>query len=705
MNFITTSRAFLITPFFLFACPGLFAQTYSKGHETARGEINFTELANYYAAHPSPAAKKTIFNDEDEGEENQPYHPPADPSLVHLVQRRAARTVDNTIGNAITVSIAPSDTFLATSSNGSFIPPDTHGAVDSNYCVTTTNYSVHIQTRTGINVSNLTLNNFWTSMLGSGSGAFDPRVHYDPYYKRWIIVTLAYGQTTNAQIMVAVSKTGSPTAGWWMYKVNVGATGGNWLDFPNVGFNNKWIVVTGNLYSISGGSSNGSAVYVFNYANMMAGTGAPYTKITQSSSFTLCPALTYDATEPSMFVGEIWNSGAGQLRLSKITGPVGSPVMTAIGYPATTQHWHGSQPGGNDFGPQLGTSNRIDEGDNRLTTMTFRNGNVWCAHTVFLPSSGTANRSSIMWWQIDTTAVPIQNGMVNDPTAGAFYAYPSIAVNKNNDVLIGCSRFSSTAYPSAAYALRLHTYATDTIGQPYIFRHGKANYYQTFGGGKNRWGDYSGTCVDPRNDVDFWTVQESVPTAPANYWDTWWAHVPVCPAFASFSLSADTINILVRDTITFNGSAPAGTTYAWSFGGGIAVPGTGAGPQVVTWGATGMKGVVLTVSDGTCSTTFTDSVLVTNTAAVNDVNKQGQGIKVIPNPNAGTFDLMFDNPVVKPVAVRITDMQGREVYYHEFKVINGNKISVVTENISSGLYVAEINIDGVVVKEKILINR
>ncbi len=47
--------------------------------------------------------------------------------------------------------------------------------------------------------------------------------------------------------------------------------------------------------------------------------------------------------------------------------------------------------------------------------------------------------------------------------------------------------------------------------------------------------------------------------------------------------------------VNFNGTAQAGQTYNWDFGGGTAVPGTGPGPHNVTWASSGMKSILLTI--------------------------------------------------------------------------------------------------------------
>ena len=583
------------------------------------------------------------------------------------------------------------------------IPPDTHGEVDGNYCVTAVNTSVHIQTRTGVTVSNTTIDHFWLSVLAHGNGCFDPRVHYDPHYKRWIMVADAYGQTPYSTLLIGVSKTSDPTGGWYLYSVITDPTGQSWLDFPCVGFNEKWITVTGNFYqNVTGTGVKGAVVYVFNYATLMAGTGAPYTKISETSEFTLSPALTYDTTQQSMFLLNINNSNTGKLRLWKITGPVGTPVIASVGYPTSAQHWHNG--GSNDFVPQLGTTDLIQAGDDRITHVVYRNHALWCSYTAFMPDPGTATRCSIMWWQIDTLANPIQIGLIDDPTTPSFFDYSSIAVNKNNDVLIGFSYTSSQMYASAAYRLHMHYDPLDSMRPAVIFRHGQRTYFQNFGGTQDRWGDYSSSCVDPTNNTDFWTIQESVSATPSNLWDTWWASVSLCPARSVYTKSADTVAKGFNDTLTFSGAATAGATYAWNFSGGTASPGTGAGPQHVKWYTPGWHVVTLSVTDSGCTSVFKDSIFVKSNVAVSSLTSSGDDYEILPNPNDGTFSIISSLLVNPAVEVKIADMQGRIVYKQKLEVANNNTLYIKTENLSSGNYIVTINNGGTLVNKKVTIS-
>ena len=110
------------------------------------------------------------------------------------------------------ISPAPVDSFKAGGDDGTSIPPDTHGAVNGTYCMTSINDSVTIRTRAGVEVSGMTLDQFWTAVL-PGGGSFDPRIFFDPYTARWYMIADANGDLASSALLVAVSKTSSPTGG------------------------------------------------------------------------------------------------------------------------------------------------------------------------------------------------------------------------------------------------------------------------------------------------------------------------------------------------------------------------------------------------------------------------------------------------------------------------------------------------------------
>jgi hypothetical protein len=503
------------------------------------------------------------------------------------------------------ISPGPTKTVQGEFLSGTTIPPDTMGAVSQNHILTATNDRIRITDRNGVQLSRLTLNAFWSSILinGAAPSTFDPKVYYDRFNNRFIMVAVANASSQFSATLFAVSQTSDPTGAWNRYSVLASdagtpantATGGRWADYPSVGFNKNWIVVNINMfgYGTGGTGFRGTALYVLDKQTAYAGSLTAVSTFFQGTTctsnndlgcgFTLAPSVNEDNTSETVYLLENWNPTTAILRLGKITGTPGAPVYTGVlQHPQARFSWRGNanrigSSGG--YAPQrqqvahAPSGIRLMTNDARIQNVVLRNGRLWATHTVMVAAAPnapgvtvgtTANpdiRSAAQWWEIDPTLEPgvviipaAQAGRIVDPTAdnchngtagerascttanqvGHFYAFPSISVNKDNDVLVGFTQFSPLTYPSGAYAIRRASDAIDTMRDPVVFRSGQANYNLGSGSGttrQNRWGDYSASMVDPLNDTDFWTTQEYAGAQRdfgigiAGPWETWWAQV------------------------------------------------------------------------------------------------------------------------------------------------------------------------------------
>ena len=136
-----------------------------------------------------------------------------------------------------------------------------------------------------------------------------------------------------------------------------------------------------------------------------------------------------------------------------------------------------------------------------------------------------------------------QRGRIEDPGNNRFYAFPSIAVNRNNDVLIGYTRFTPQEYPSATFSFRKASDPPGALEGETVFKSGESSYLGLGADwGSNRWGDYSVSLVDPVDDLTFWTVQEYAASPTGGWsgrWGTWWARItaPSADLSCSYSLS------------------------------------------------------------------------------------------------------------------------------------------------------------------------
>jgi len=406
--------------------------------------------------------------------------------------------------------------------NGSVIPPDTQGTVGPNHLMAVLNSNVTIETRTGVVLSSIPIASFWSS-LGGINEAFDPRVLFDRNADRWIISAGANAASPTAYILIGVSQTNDPTGAWNLYKVSVDANGASWADYPTLGFNGDWIVVQTNVFTVSQGGYVGSYIYAFDKADLYAGGAGQYTVFHDPTGFTDYPAVTHDNTLATEYLVRNWDGASGTLRISAIAGPIGAEVLTiGVAFPQAAKGWQDA--GAENFAPQLGSTARIDTDDDRIENCVYRNGSLWAAQTVFFPATGTPTRSSAQWWQINTASGSVgvvqQLGERDDPTGQFDYAYPTLDVNANDDMMIGYSRFGASQYASANYSFRRHDDPPNALEADTVFKPGEAPYFKDFGTGDNRWGDYSNVAVDPINDLDLWTIQEYAATG--NTWGTWW---------------------------------------------------------------------------------------------------------------------------------------------------------------------------------------
>ncbi|MBI5305593.1 MAG: IPT/TIG domain-containing protein [Chloroflexi bacterium] len=544
---------------------------------TSSATINFAELAKQHATTPSTSEPGVNFI--------APFMQAPEPTAIgQSAQRTAiAQPVRPSVASpAPALNYMGMDDIAAVGSTLRMIPPDTDGAVGPTRVFVTLNNNYRVQDKTtGATVSTVSMNTFWA---GTGAtGNFDPKTLYDPYNNRFIVAGVSNVASPSSSIVYGVSDTSDPNGTWKLYRYIVGATIGgvpSWADYPTMGFNKNWVAISVNMFGTTDGLFKESRMLVINYPNLLAGapTGTLFTGL---SDFAVQPAVTYSATENTLYAPAHWNSSAASYRLNTITGTPASPLYTQ-GVLKTNSLGAWTVPSG-DIQPQApepvtGATAKINAGDARILNAVFRNGNIWYAQTVGLPAGGIISHLAAQWVKLDTSGNFVDGGRVEDPTAtvsngGKWYSYPTITVNKNNDVLLGFSQFSSSQYAAAGYAYRQNTDAAGTMRDPYIYKAGEGYYYKTYSGTRNRWGDYSNTQVDPSNDTDLWTIQEyakpQVGTGNGSgIWSTWWAKVAIgapptitglspfttAPGGLGFTLTVTGTNYIASSIVRWNGA-------------------------------------------------------------------------------------------------------------------------------------------------------
>jgi hypothetical protein len=448
------------------------------------------------------------------------------------------------------------------------IPPDTTGAVSPNSInriLTTLNNNYRVQDKTGAQIgSDVSIRDFWAAV--GANKPFDPNVEYDPYNDRWILTAASDSQTADTSILVGVSQTSDPAGNYFLFKVpaRIGTDPPdvNNADFPMLGFNKNWLAVSIIMLNSTTGGSDGRAL-VIDYPTFRTGTlvNTYFTGISLGGDGygDVHPATTYSSTQETEYLVVQVDGASATYMLHTITGTPANPIFTT----GTLK----TRPGGGWTDPALGEPNNIlpqaqgtctsaplniEGSDDSVSAVVFRNDSIWYAQTIGLPAGDVLTHTAVQWTQLNTSGDVIQGGRVDDPTAtdtngGKWYDFPSIAVNIQNDVVMGFSEFSSAQFASAGYAYRDHSDAAGTMRDPFIYKAGEDCYSKAKSNGRNRWGDFSHVVVDPTDDCAFWTIQEyaklqAPPTVNGSNskWGTWWAKVDAITTCAPTVVSRKT---------------------------------------------------------------------------------------------------------------------------------------------------------------------
>ncbi|MEE4376874.1 MAG: hypothetical protein V2J55_05085 [Candidatus Competibacteraceae bacterium] len=428
-----------------------------------------------------------------------------------------------------------------------FIPPDPIGAAGTNRVIAVVNTMIEARNKSGGLLWRDSLKDFF-SPLGTatlGTFTFDPKVIFDHYENRFVVVTLERTEVSEgaasdeSRILLAVSKSASPntaTAADWYYhsidsKISIGAIP-HWADYPGFEADEEAIYLTNNMFTFGtsrgfggvrlwiidkgtvGGFYNGGAAAVTVHN--------PYT--TAGIPATTMPAQVYGASGVGSGIGTFLVSYSGisngvdeAVQVVRIDDPLGES-----GGPVFIQEFVNI---GNieDFilpelpdAAQSGTNTLIEVNDRRALDAVWRNDSLWLTTTI-LPNTGPDNgQTTAHWIKLNTSAVPAgaitlsDQGSIGaeDIATNTYTFFPSLAVNSKGDAKFGFSASAATIFPGAYVAGRQAGDPAGTVQATETVRAGTDFYQRTFGGPRNRWGDYSGMSLDPSDDNLFWVFNE-----------------------------------------------------------------------------------------------------------------------------------------------------------------------------------------------------
>ncbi|MCH8920567.1 MAG: hypothetical protein IIA23_07665 [Chloroflexi bacterium] len=483
-----------------------------------------------------------------------PLGRPGEPPPSRPEAAPAPSLLSSVIAPALTASFdgvgqeADSDGFIHS-------PPDTHAAAGPDRIVEITNGHVAIFSKAGAVIAggapSVTGTPVDLDAFCENEGCFDPKVIYDQGADRFVAVVLE-GTTANTSFLhVMVSKTSSPgnlTTDWDKFrhsaKTQFSSGPPGFFDYPGLGVSADAVVVTGNIFSTA--FFLGTRIRVFDKAELYDGDAtATFVDIdnTASSGHTIQPAHHFGSPPAGTFY-LLQRVNATNLRVWALTGVPASPTATPTLLSTSDQGACVSTA------PQKDTDKRLDTVCPRMMNAVWRDGSLWGTLT---GSDATDTRAIVQWFEVETNGFPSasptlrQHGTIDGGTTeeeGEFTFMPSISVDGCGNAALTYTQSSDVRFPEMRYTGRLAGDALDTMQTPVIAK-ASAFFFDDFtsSGGRERWGDYSATFIDP-SDQSFWIAHEyaKVPASDGGNngrWGTWLANFSFDCALVDITLATD----------------------------------------------------------------------------------------------------------------------------------------------------------------------
>lgn len=403
--------------------------------------------------------------------------------------------------------------------------PDNVGGVGPNHVVdfTCANFVVHDK-QSGKVVQQMTQKEFWAQLgfRDMDSEANDPRIFYDPLSKRWIATT-AFDKNLH-QLMLAVSTSDDPTKPWKGVKTP--------LKSPDFGFRcgvdkngfygcywnyNKdlhtmmdcWVVPKEDLLAADGPDLANAQLISGIEIESFPATDLNPDKAPDAPELLLCHEFPVNNVQFSkLYMYKITWAGK-KASISKVQEiPLGSTYTAPNGSSLKNQATQ----------PPPGGKLRADEG--RRTACVYAHGGS--LFTCNEAKRAIDSRTGVFWCEVRDGAV-VQEGLIDSPDCD--YLAPSMAVDANGNVGIGCTRTSEKEFPSVVVMMRAASDPKNTMRPAVLAAKGTAVYSSDKGSSSKfgiGWGNYNSTCLDPSDPTVIWTYQEYATSGVVNVFNTCW---------------------------------------------------------------------------------------------------------------------------------------------------------------------------------------
>jgi hypothetical protein len=313
----------------------------------------------------------------------------------------------------------------------------------------------------------------------------------------------------------------------------------HWADYPGFEVDEEAVYITANMFTfVPFGSFGGSRVWIVRKGVGAGGfyDGGPGTFTVRNPyaggglATTTMPAFVQGPGGAGPSVGTylvsysgIFNPTTGiefvqVVRVSDPLGGAAGPFFARALVPVGDIETPGSLPGA----PQFGSPVTISTNDRRALDAVWQNNRLWLTTTIRPNSGPDLNQTTAHWFELDTSvgvATLVQQGDIGgeDIAPGSYTFFPSVALNRCA-AAFGFSASAPTIYAGAFVTGRSPFDAPGTVRASELVQAGLAPYVRTFGGGRNRWGDYTGIATDPSNNDFYWVFNQYASSLRAGRW-------------------------------------------------------------------------------------------------------------------------------------------------------------------------------------------
>ncbi|HEY1350202.1 MAG TPA: hypothetical protein VGF67_11305 [Ktedonobacteraceae bacterium] len=420
-----------------------------------------------------------------------------------------------------------------------FEPPDQGLCVGNGFVVEAVNSAFTIYRTNG----SVVLGSFNVNVLfdeGLRQFTSDPRCYFDKATNTWVAIILFIGTDSSGNFInegrtdIAVNKSGDPTKPWTVYHLEANDDGSGGMpahpgcpclgDQPLLGIDQENFYISTNEFSILGDAFNGAQIYAISKAQLFGLQQQVHfvhfdnLTIGGAIAASVQPATTIGGSEAEFLLNSLDPFGTFDNRLG-VWALTDRHRVSEGGFPTLSSTVITSEPYGvPPSAVQMGDTDPLDAGDDRLQQVQFINGDLWSAlATAITIPDDSATRAAIAWFQVHPD---LSHGLISSPhlrhqgyiaSSGNDVLYPAIQAGPDQSAVVVFTFTGPDHFPAAAYAVMrqgAHTFGAITIAAA-----GSGPYVN---GG--RWGDYSYATLDPDHNR-FWLATEYVPAVSSQTTD------------------------------------------------------------------------------------------------------------------------------------------------------------------------------------------